>query len=89
MLEDETDAKALKLLDQIDLFLAKMNRPACFDADSQENAELQLELHFEALCSSLEVNGTHYPAGLTTFEFYARIAYLKKQTAAIKQLNPK
>jgi hypothetical protein len=87
LLDDENDEKSLKVIAEVDLFLAKMNKPNCFDSDTQQNGEIQLELQFENLCSSLESNGIPYATTLTAFEFYSRLAFLKRQTENLRKSN--
>jgi hypothetical protein len=70
---------------EIDRFFAEFNAPACFDADSPDNAARAVDRNFEGLCTVLESNGVANAANLSVMSFYARLDHFKRQTLALQK----
>lgn len=63
----------------VDDYLMELSKPLVFNADSKENAFIDIDLSFENLCSALEDAGVSDPKNKTKFEFEQRISHHEKK----------
>lgn len=68
-----------KQLQQIESELMAEVEVRNFDKEDSENFSVNYERKREELYCSMEMNGINNPGSLTSFQFYSRLAVLKKK----------
>jgi len=82
LIEEEGDEAQINAeIEEIDAYILGLDKPQSFAPEDPENASLKMDLSYMNLVSMMEGNGIHNAAMLPVLSFYARLSYLKKQTA--------
>lgn len=82
------ETKALKLeMAVLQEFFLSQQTPVVFSPYQKDNAIMEGERSFEAICITLSENGMSNPKKMTEFEFYSSIVYFQKKYEDIKNAS--